>query len=204
MTDRRPDPGAPTVWLRSVAKRLPEVLPGFRTLAQGWLADRSRIDLLGSAGGDAVVVGFATPGRELETLGRVLAQIQWSRPRLGDWLQLAPELGFGADAPVRALLVGPELGPEVLAAIDALPPGLVRPIHARWVGGDVWLEVADDPEPASWIEPPHAAAPRDELAGAADAPASRTEPAPSGPSPFRTGLTDADLGLSSAEIAELD
>ncbi len=200
MTDRRPDPGASSVWLRSVAKRLPEVLPGFRTLAQGWRADRSRIDLLGSAGGDAIVVGFASPGRELETLGRLLAQIQWSRPRLGDWLQLAPELGFAADAPVRALLVGPELGPEVLAAIDALPPGLVRPIHARWVGGDVWLEVAHEATPA-WIESPDATRPPGELPAPLETP---PEAAPSGPSPFRTGLTDADLGLSPAEMAELD
>jgi hypothetical protein len=205
LADLSAGPGKRSTWLRGIAKRLPEVVPGFRPLAEGWLADRSRIDLLGAAGGGAVVVGFAPPGHELETLGRLLAHIHWARPRLGDWLQLSPELGFGADAPVHGVLVGPDLGPEALAAIQALPPGLVTPVHARWVGGDVWLEAATGP-----LEPdPTPLAPADPTPPTSSGVTSRSGPQSDrpddpGPSPFRTGLTDADLGLSPAERAELE
>lgn len=199
MADLTADPGARAIWLRGIAKRLPEVVPGFRVLASDWLADRSRIDLLGTAGGAAVVVGFADRGHELETFGRLLAHIHWVRPRLGDWLKLAPELGFSAGAPVSGVLAGPDLDPEVLAAVEALPAGLVTPIHTRWVGGDVWLEAPTRP-----IEPTETLPPR-------STPTSRVAPSPDasvnadpGPSPFRTGLTDADLGLSPTERAELD
>jgi len=204
LADLSADPGERSTWLRGIAKRLPEVVPGFRPLAEGWLADRSRIDLLGAAGGAAVVVGFAPPGHELETLGRLLAHIHWARPRLGDWLQLSPELGFGADAPVQGVFVGPDLGPEALSAIQALPPGLVTPIHARWVGGDVWLETSAGPPTPAPMPPPERTAPAQPVPPAAT-PWGEPQPASDpGPSPFRTGLTDADLGLSPAERAELD
>jgi hypothetical protein len=204
LADLPADPDSRATWLRGVAKRLPEVVPGFRALADDWLADRSRIDLLGSADGAAVVVGFAEPGYELETLGRLLAHIHWTRPRLRDWLKLAPELGFAADARVRGVLVGPDLDREALAAIEALPAGLITPIHARWVGGDVWLEACGERGEPVALPPLERAAVQPVPPPAADtagAPHQSLEP---GPSPFRTGLTDADLGLSAAERAELD
>ena len=182
-------PEARSDWLRGIAKRLPEVLPGFRVVADDWLAEHSRIDLLGVAEGAAVVVDFAEPGRSLETLARTLAHIQWAKPRLGDWRKLAPDVGFSAGAQVRGVLVGPELEAEALAAIAALPEDAVLPVRAHWVGGDVWLETPTGREPE-----PRIAAVR----------APQVEPAASGPSPFRTGLTDADLGLSPAERADLE
>lgn len=189
------EPHSRAALVSAVARRLPSVVSGFQLIAENWLAESSRIDLLGTADGDVVIACIADRGRELEGLGRALAHTQWVQPRLSDWLKLAPQLDFSPDSTVRSVLVCASMSPETRAAAEALPEGLATLYHARWLenasGADVLLDPitkGDIPaSPAAVFSPPTVA--------------SVAERRKSGEG-FRTGLTDADLDLTRSESAE--
>lgn len=176
--------------IRSVAARLHLVVKGFRPIAQDLLADTSRIDVFGVAGDGAAV--FALLGQEdeaLTLLGRALAQRAWLAPRLADWLKLAPDLGVRPDGAVQALLLCPRFGPEALAAAGAVDPSTLQLVTWRFVRNGSHADVLLEPVAAmSRSQSPEAPA--------------RTEAA--APSAFRTGLSQADLGLSDDELAEFE
>jgi hypothetical protein len=110
---------------------------------------------------------------------RGLAQKAWVEPRLRDWLQLAPHLGVRPEMGVRLLLLCPGFRAESRAAASALAPDAPELILYRCLRNgasvDALLEPLDN-------------------APAAPAPAA----------PFRTGLTDADLGISPEERREFE
>jgi hypothetical protein len=159
-----------------------------RIVAERVLAAQTRIDLVGIAPDGATrLVLIADPGRELEAIARGLAHCAWVEARLPDWLQLSPELGLRPEAGVRALVLAPAFGAEALAAAAAMPAGRIELAVCRFE--------RTGPELRASIQPIESADP-------APAPASGTpEPAPAR---FRTGLSDADLGVSDEEQSALE
>lgn len=171
--------------LRQLRLRLTDSLPGLRVVAQDLLGADSRIDFVGvEPSGRTVLVLVGAAGGDLELLTRGLAQRAWAEARLGDWLQLAPELGLRPEAGIRLLLLCPAFRPECQAAAAALgehAPAL-RVYHCLRNGAGVAVLVEPDPGSA--------------------APAPPAQPETAAASAFRTGLTDADLGLTPEEHRE--
>jgi len=166
--------------LREIRARLPSAAPGTRFVAEGVLAEESRIDFVGvspQGGIDLVLVG--EEGGELTLVALGLAQRAWVEARYTDWLQLAPELGLRPGAGVGLVLLCPSFGPESRAAARALGEGAPRLVRYRFIRNGAGLETLLEP-----LDGRPAAAP------------SPAKPASSG---FRTGLTDAMLNLSADE-----
>jgi hypothetical protein len=112
--------------------------------------------------------------------------------RLGDWIQLAPNLGLRPDSQVRVLLICPSFTPETRVAVQAVGPDAMALAIYRCVengsGFAVLVERLVDDEPATG----GTALPRGPTA------------APIQTAPFRTGLTEADLGLTPEERREFE
>lgn len=155
--------------------------PGLRVLAEDVLGLETSLDFVAADGtGRLVLVLVAEPGRELEAIADALAQCRFLAPRVKDWRKLAPELPLDPERGVRALVVAAEFGARARAAAEALGPERLELVRSRAVGSDG----LDELELRRLRERP--------ARPAADEPASA----------FRTGLSDADLGLSAAERAE--
>jgi hypothetical protein len=166
--------------------------PSLQVLGEDILGLVSPIDLVAQDGaGNIVLILIDDEGRDGALLTRALAQRAWLQPRLSDWLKLSPQLDIRPDAPIRSILLARDFGSETLAAVGSLRDGVVQLATYRYVAFStkrtVLLELVEtDPaHPASRVE---GASGEDEAA-----------PIPA----FRSGLSDADLGLSSAERAEL-
>jgi len=174
--------------------RLGHAVPGLRVLAEKLLGADSIIDFVAlEPTGRVVLILVGDRNEDLELVTRGLAQRAWVSARLGDWTQLAPNLGLEPEAGVRVVLVCPAFGTEASAALRALGSGVMTAVTYRCVQDGVGFEVllehpfAMDPEPAGER-------------------VSSTRPAPTSSSPtsFRTGLSDADLGLTPEEQSEFD
>lgn len=178
------EPPSRSQLLAAVAARLHQVVPGFRPVAEDLLGDTSRIDVFGVADdGTAVIALIGSDGEDLTLVARALAQREWLAPRLSDWLKLAPHLGVRVDGTPRALVLCPHFGTEARAAARAA--GGVQLVGWHFVRNGSAVDLLLDPLPP---EPGPA----------------RPAQAPPPPAPFRTGLSDADLGLSDAERADFD
>jgi len=180
-----PAPPRPEL-LRLLRARLGESRPELRFVAEGLLGAELPIDWVAvEPSGRTLLVLVGADGADLELVARGLAQAAWVGARLGDWRQLAPDLGVRPGAGVRVVLLCPEFRPETLAAARALgerAPQLVRYRCLR-VG----------PRTEAWLEP---------APGAPDpAPAAASSPVPEA-APFRSGLSEAELSLSAEERAE--
>jgi hypothetical protein len=175
--------------LTRIRERLGHAAPGSRLIAEGLRGAGSSIDFVAiEPTGSVVLVLVGDHDEDLELIGRGLAQRAWVRARLGDWAQLAPNLGLRADAQVRALLLCPGYGEESRMAIEAVGREVLSAGRYRCVQNGASFEtliehVGIDDEPLDRPSP---------------APAARPTP------PFRTGLTDEDLGLTSEERRELE
>jgi hypothetical protein len=161
--------------------------PALRVIAEDVLGIESRIDWVAlEPGGRACLALVGERDRDLELVGRALAQRAWLTPRLRDWLQLAPRIGLRPEAGVRALLLCPSFGSEALAAASALGPDALSLATFRCVrdaaGVSVLIEPLGTPVAASEAAP------------------ARSEPI----EPFRTGLSDLDLGLTPEERREFE
>jgi hypothetical protein len=162
-----------------------------RVIAEELLGADATIDWVAvDAQGQVVVVLLGHAGRELELIAAGVAQRAWVRARLRDWLKLAPNLGLEPEAKVRLLLIGAAFEGTARHAAAALGDG-VELWSYRCVGNasgvDVLLERV-------WGDPaPHPS----------PCPGSRSTNAGTS-SPFRSELSDAKLGLSAAERAELE
>ena len=165
--------------LRQLRLRLGDAAPGLRLVAEGLLGADSPIDFVGiDAEGRAVIVLVGDPGGDLELVTRGLAQKAWVGPRLRDWLQLAPHLGVRPEIGVRLLLLCPGFRTESRAAAASLAPDAPELILYRCVRNGAGIDAL--------LEPLHHA------------------PAAPAAAPFRTGLTDADLGISPEEQREFE
>ena len=176
--------------LRQLSDRLGELMPGVRLLAARILGAESRIDLVAlEPTGRVALVMVGEDGEDLELVARGMAQRAWVEARLGDWLQLAPNLGVRPEAGLKVWIVCPSIRPQAVAAASQLGPDAFALAVYRCVGDgstlEILIEALDGAPPRREALPP---AP----AGAIEVPA------------FRTGLTDADLGLTSAERSEFD
>lgn len=167
---------------------LAKLEPGLRVLAEDVLGLETSLDFVAAdASGRLVLVLVAEPGRELEAIADALAQAGFLAPRVKDWRKLAPELPLEPGRGVRALVVAPEFCARARAAAEAIGRERLELVRSR---------------PAS-----HAAAGELELRRAAEGTVRPlVDPRPGAAEPesaFRTGLTDADLGLCPAERAAL-
>jgi hypothetical protein len=154
--------------LRGAIARLGRPL---RALAEDVCGLGGTIDLVAAEpSGRVVLVLVAEAGEDLELVGHALAQRAWLAPRLGDWLQLAPDLGIRSHETPSLLLVAPDFGDRARAAAAA--------VDAEGIGLARYRCVADDAGgPARVLLETITAG-----SGAAGAGARR--------SVFRTGLTD--------------
>lgn len=175
---------------RAISSRLGDIVPGWQPLAEGLLGAEATIDLVGAErDGRTVLVLIGDSGDDLSLIARGLAQQSWIEPRVRDWLQLAPKLPVQPNSDVLAVLLCPSFRPEaILAARAAGANGFVLATYRFLHDGTgliPLLERVDSPAPAD--------------------PAPTPDPAPRvAPAPFRTGLTDADLGLSNEEQSEFE
>jgi hypothetical protein len=185
--------------LGHLGARLADLDPTLRVVARDLLAAETSIDFVAvDSAGRAVLVAVGERGGELALVARGLAQRAWVEPRLGDWLQLAPNLGIRPEAGVRVVLLAPEYGPDARAAAAATGPGAVELATYRCVRNGAWLGAL-----VEWLDAPPAA--RRPMARHPAGPAGAPPPtgAPPGPARFRTGLREEDLGLGADEGGEL-
>jgi hypothetical protein len=171
--------------LRQLRPRIDEFAPGLRVVAEGLLGAETRVDFVGvEASGRVVLVIVGTAEDDLALVARALAQKAWVEARLRDWRQLAPGLGVRPEAGVRVWLLAPRFRTESLAAARAA--GGIALATYRCVrngaGSDALVEAVSE---AGESEPPATGAGRP-------------------PPQFRTGLVDAELGLSAEERREFD
>ena len=172
---------------QAVRSQLETVEPGLRLVAEDLLADVSAVDWLGvDASGRAVVVLIADEGDDLATFTRALSARAWAAPRVRDWAQLAPALRFDPEAGVRALLVCESFDPDTTSAAVTLGAGGVELALHKPLAGDFG-------EPGEI-----------ELLAAQPLRAARGNRPESDAPVFRTGLSEADLGLSPAEQKDFD
>jgi hypothetical protein len=170
--------------------RLGHAVPGSRVIAEGLLGDDARVDFVAiEPGGRVAVLLVGDHDEDLELVGRGLAQRAWVAARLADWLQLAPHLELRADSTVRVVLLCPDFAPETRAAIRALGPEMMVGVVYRCVHNGASFEVLLE----------HLSLPET----AAETPCVEA-PAPVGKPVFRTGLSDADLGLTPEELREFE
>lgn len=171
---------------RALRRALASGAERLRVVAEDVLGAETRIDqVCVGPGGEALLVLHAEAGRDLELVARGLAQRAWVEARLADWLQLAPDLGLRPEAGVGVLLLCPVFSVEARAA-------------AASAGGRMRLATChfehEGSELRAWIAPVENDAPR-------PLPASRSaEPVAA----FRTGLSDADLGVTDEEKSALE
>lgn len=176
-------------------QRLPQLHPPLRLIAEDWLAESTTVDFvtLDPAGHVALVL-VGTAGEDAALLTRALAHRSWVAARLGNWRQLAPEIGIATDAQVRVVLLCPSFAPETLAAAQSLA-GVIEPVLCCSIesGGERRLLFESLQEPAPTREPkgaptrpflPHGDSQQVDIAR------------------FRSGLTAEDLGLTSEEVFE--
>jgi hypothetical protein len=166
---------------------LAKLEPGLRVLAEDVLGLETSVDLVAAdAAGRLVLVLVAEPGRELEAVADALAQARFLAPRVKDWRKLAPDLPVDPERGVRAWVVAPEFCARTRAAAEAMGPERVELVRsraaARGGAGDLELRRLAEPRAAERLAPGPAVEPE---------------------STFRTGLSDADLGLCPAERAAL-
>jgi hypothetical protein len=164
-----------------------------RLLAEGLLGADAAIDFVAlEPGGNVVLILVGDRGQDLELVGRGLAQRAWVAARLGDWIQLAPNLGLRPDSEVRVLLLCPAFTPETRAAVEAIGAEVMALAIFRCVEDGSGFEVLVEQLGA------------DEAAAGDSARRPRPTAAPTEPEPFRTGLSDADLGLTPDERREFE
>ena len=166
--------------------RLDALIPGLQLIAEDVLGAETRIDLVAlDPQGRATLVLVADPGRELERVADALAQREWLAPRLADWRKLAPQLRLRPEAGTLALVVGSQFGSRARAVARALGEGVCELVVARAVRNGTATGLLLEP-----------------LREAPERPALLRESGTR--SLFRSGLTDAQLGLSPEERREFE
>jgi hypothetical protein len=198
---------------RAIRHRLRRFDPTIRVIAEGFLAETSTIDLLAVGGeGEIISIRIGRGGDDVALFTQSLADLTWLRPRLADFLKLAPGLGLEPSADPRAMLFCPDFARETRAAVANFPVRSIELLtyHCLRQHGQlsVLLETWDPTRPQS-VE----RTPTEEQDGGrqADPVGRRGSPAVMIPNPpvqtadsagrlsFRTGLSDADLRIEEVE-----
>jgi hypothetical protein len=192
--------------LGQLGARLGDLDPSLRVVARDLLAAETSIDFVAvDSGGRVVLVLVGEPRGDLALVARGLAQRAWVEPRLGDWLQLAPNLGIRPEAGVRVVLLSADYGPDSRAAAGAAGATALELATYRCVRNGAWAGALVEwlgTQPEATLRPtalpiPSPSPPRSEPAaspGAASPPSAV----------FRTGLSEEDLGLSTTERADFE
>ena len=176
--------------LRNALRRAQAFDPPLRILAEDILGADAAIDFIGvDPGGRVVLVLIGEDGEDRELLTQALAQRAWVRPRIRDWLQLAPNLELSASAPVVVSLLCSSFSGDTLAAAADLGPEVLDLSTLRCVQNGSEATVLLERLPPRGGSPAGAAA---------------VAPPPAGGSGFRSGLTAEDLQLTPEEISEFD
>lgn len=180
--------GLPRQQLRDAIRRAEPFEPKLRILAEDVLGGDTYIDFIAvDPDGRVLLVLIGEEGEDQGLLTQALAERAFVRPRLRDWLQLAPNLGVSATAPVVALLLCPEFSSETRAAAADLGPDVVGLSGLRCIQNG--SEVAVLLEPLRLASMPARRQPA-------------VEATPERPARFRSGLSSDDLGLTQQEIRE--
>ncbi len=180
----------PRAELRNALRRAQAFDPPLRILAEDILGADAAIDFIGvDPGGRVVLVLIGEDGEDRELLTQALAQRAWVRPRIRDWLQLAPNLELSASAPVVVSLLCSSFSGDTLAAAADLGPEVLDLSTLRCV--------QNGSEATVLLE---RLSPR----GGSPARPASVAPPPTGGSGFRSGLTAEDLQLTPEEISEFD
>ena len=171
-----------------VREQLVSMRPPLRILAENVDTGSSFIDFVAlNSSGDLVIVLLGAEGEDLALFARGLAHQNWVEAQIHTWRQLAPALEFSAHPSVEVLLVCPGFCSETCSAVARVGP-TIQLVRARSIPngtGDVLLFESLKSLPS----------------GQAQAPAEGT-PDATPPTPFRSGLTEEDLRLSSEERQE--
>lgn len=178
--------------IAQVQAKLGSLGGSLRVVARDLLGADARIDLVASdPDGRLTLVLIASEPDDLALVALGLAQRAWVEARLPDWVQLAPQLGLSGDGPVRVVLVAPRFGATAEAAVRAAGGEDFDLVTYRCIRhgsngnagpAQVLLEAA-------------------RVGGAPSGPVAAGSPPPA--SRFRTGLSDADLMVSSEEKRRL-
>ena len=147
-------------------RQLARLAPSLRVVAHDVLAESSRIDVVAIDAQRAAIAVFDAEGDDLATFTRALASAAWLEARLPDWCQIAPDLKIDT---IPSGCLSLDLAPETLAAARRLGTARIALLRPNAPVSRTLLHSARPPAPQ---RPP--ARPR---------------------KPFRTGLTDADLGF---------
>ena len=180
---------------RAIRHRLRRLDPGIRVIAEGFLAEASAIDLLAVGGeGEIISIRIGRDGEDGALLTQSLADLSWLRPRITDFLKLAPSLGLEPSAEPRAMLFCPEFQRETRAAVENFPARSIElaTYHCLRQQGQLSVLLATE-SPAR----PQTGEPTRTEMNPPGPIAQREAPRVDLPSParFRTGLSDADLVL---------
>jgi len=204
--------------------RLGDLDPSLRVVARDLLAAERPIDFVAvDSAGRAVLVLVGEARGDLALVAQGLAHHAWVAPRLGDWLQLAPNLGIRPEAGVRVVLLSPDFGPEARAAARAVSGAPLELATYRWVRNGAWeaalvewleapspprapdrSERADGPPPGRPAPVPSPVSPRPSPVSPRPAPDPAPGDAAAPPAKFRTGLREEDLLLDPSERSALD
>jgi hypothetical protein len=176
--------------LRKALRRAQVFDPPLRILAEDVLGADSSIDFVAvDPDGRVILVLIGEDGKDRELLTRAIAQRAWVRPRIRDWLQLAPNLELSESAPVVASLLCSSFSADTRTAAADLGPDVLDLCTLRCVrnGSEatVLLERLAPPDPTAGV--PIA-----------------VDPPPQRGTRFRSGLSAEDLQLTPEEIREFD
>ncbi len=171
--------------IEQLRPRLGELVHGLHVIAEGLLGADSKIDFVGvEPTGRVVLILLGEPGEDLQLVGQALAQRAWVEPRVRDWIQMAPSIAARPGAGVRVLLLCPSFCTQTEAAVASLGDGVISLARYRCLrdGTDMHLLLEGE---------------------ARTRPLQPSPPEMSALPPFRTGLTDEDLGLTDEERSAL-
>jgi hypothetical protein len=190
---------------RAIRHQLRRLDPTIRVVAEAFLGEESPIDLLAVGGeGEIISIRIGQDAEDARLLTQSLADLTWLRPRLGDFLKLAPGLGIEPSAEPRAMIFSTHFARETRAAVENFPSRQIELLTYHCFRQQGQLAVLFEA-----CAPPHAHFPTHDAreprtAGHAhplEDPSLTSPPSPSG---FRTGLRDRDLVSALEEEKKLD
>jgi len=190
--DFEPDASIPREELLLLLReRIEDAVPASRLIAEGILGAGSRIDFVAvEPSGRLAVLVVGEAGEDLAAIGRALAHRAWVEARLPDWLQLSPQLGASAQAGVCATVLCPSFSEDARVAATALGESTLRLLRYHFLRNGSGLQILVEKPPSPAVIASHGA----------PAPPSNAELDPV----FRTGLSDADLGMTGNERTEFE